>query len=64
MGWCYAKRETIGSFFGLSRQSAQTIIKKLEIKELIEVHKETKHLRTTQTWYENFVMFELEKRKL
>lgn len=64
LGWCYAKRETIGSFFGLSRQSVQTIIKKLEMKGLIEVHQETKHLRSTQAWYENFVLFELEKRKL
>lgn len=62
-GWCYAKRETIGNYFGLSRQSIQSILKKLTEKKLIEIHEETRHIRTTSTWYENFVLHELNTKK-
>lgn len=62
-GWCYARRETIGKFFGLSRQSVQTILKKLIDKKLIEIHEETRHIRTTSIWYENFVLYELNTKK-
>ena len=61
-GWCYASREKLGKFFGLSRESVITIIKKLQNKGLIEVNQDTNHLRTTQLWYSEFVMFELRKR--
>lgn len=63
-GWCYASREKLGKFFGLSRQSVITIIKKLQSKGLIEINQDTNHLRTTQLWYSEFVMFELRKRSL
>lgn len=52
--WCYAGREAIGRMFGISRQSVITIIKTLVAKNLVEIHPETDHLRTTETWYRNF----------
>jgi len=64
LGWCYASRETIGLFFGITRQAVITILKKLQKKGLIEINGETNYLRTTQMWYENFVMFELGKRNV
>ena len=52
--WCYAGREAIGRMFGISRQSVITIIKTLVAKNLVEIHPETDHLRTTEIWYRNF----------
>ena len=60
-GWCYASREKIGAFFGLSRQSVITIIKKLVSCNLLEVHNETKYVRTTQLWYDEFVTFQIKQ---
>ncbi len=60
-GWCYASREKLGKFFGLSRQTVISIIKKLQGKGLVEVNQDTNHIRTTQLWYSEFVMFELRK---
>lgn len=63
-GWCYASREKLGSFFGISRSTVINIIKKLLAKGLIEINPETDYLRTTQLWYESFVMFELKKNRV
>lgn len=54
-GWCYASKETIGEYFGLSKQSVHTIILKLQSSELIEKHPDTKHLKTTQKWFDNVI---------
>ncbi len=50
-GWCYASRQTIGSFVGITKQSIFSIITKLEKKNIIEKDNETKYLRTTENWY-------------
>ena len=63
IGWCYASRQTIGSFFGLSRQTVITALKRLADKKLIEINIETGYIKTTQTWYQNFVMYKLQTRK-
>lgn len=63
-GWCYASRDTLGKFFGISRLTVINIIKKLQKKDLIEINLETDYLRTTQLWYEHFVMFELKKHRV
>ncbi len=62
-GWCFARREKIGEFFGISRRTVISSISKLKIKGLIEVDSDTNYLRTTKKWYEDFVLFELEKKK-
>ncbi|HIP14422.1 MAG TPA: helix-turn-helix domain-containing protein [Sulfurimonas autotrophica] len=64
IGWCYASRQTIGDFFGLSRQTIISALKRLEDKKLIEKNVETGYLKTTKIWYLNFVMYKLEKRKI
>lgn len=63
LGWCYASRQTLGCFFGISRQSVITIVKRLQQKGLVEVNMKTSYMRTTQLWYQNFVLFEVPKRK-
>ncbi len=61
-GWCYAKRETLGDLFGLSRRTVIHSIHKLHAKGLILVNAETKYLKTTKLWYEDFILFELEEK--
>jgi len=63
IGWCYASRQTIGDFFGLSRQTIITSLKRLVDKKLIEINNETGYIKTTKIWYQNFVMYKLEVRK-
>ncbi len=54
--WCYAKRETLGEMLGFSKQSIINLLKPLIKAGLVEMHPETKHLRTTQLWYNNFTL--------
>ena len=63
IGWCYASRQSIGNFFGISRPTVIKSIKKLKEKGLIEVHKETDYLKATSLWYDNFVLFKLKVEK-
>lgn len=55
-GWCFAAKETLGGFIGISRKSTHGIINRLIIKKLIEKHPKTNHLRTTKLWYEIVVL--------
>ena len=61
IGWCYASRESIGKFFSLSRQTIINITAKLVSKGLVEIHPETKYLRTTNIWYESFVLYRMKQ---
>ena len=63
IGWCYASRQTIGDFFGLSRQTVIKCLGKLEAKKLIEKNDETGYLRTTSLWYAHFVLSNLHQEK-
>ncbi len=51
-GWCYASKETLGTYLGLSKQSVHTIINKLIELSLVEKDPETKFLCTTSKWFE------------
>jgi len=62
-GWCFARREKLGKFFGLSRRTVINAIAKLQQKGLIEINKETSYLRTTAKWYDDFILFELRERE-
>ena len=61
LGWCYASRESIGKFFGLSRQTIINIIENLTEKGLVVVHQETRYLKTTSKWYESFVLYKMKQ---
>lgn len=63
VGWCFARREKLGSFFGLSRRTVINAIAKLKDKGLVEADKETNYLRTTKKWYEDFILFELQEKE-
>ena len=58
-GWCFASKQTIGGFIGITKQSALTIIEKLITKEIIERDEETKYLKTTKKWYEIVILGQL-----
>lgn len=50
-GWCYASKKTLGEMVGITEQSVHTILNKLAMKELIQKHPETRHLKATPSWY-------------
>jgi len=62
IGWCFARREKLGNFFGLSRRTVISAIKKLKEKNLVEIDEETKYVRTTKKWYQDFILFKLDKK--
>lgn len=51
-GWCYASKDWIADTLGLSRRNVLYILKSLIEKELVEKHEATKHLKTTNKWYQ------------
>jgi len=60
-GWCYASKQTIGGMLGTTQQTIFDILKKLIGKGFIEKHQDTKHLRTTQRWYNNVVLIKAQQ---
>lgn len=60
-GWCFAKRETIGDYFDLSRRTVINAISKLKTKGLIQMDKDTNYLRSTQIWYNDFILYGLKE---
>lgn len=60
-GWCYASRQTIGSFIGITKSSVLSIIEKLEKKRIIEKDGETKYLRTTEKWFNTVVIVRIKQ---
>jgi len=50
--WCYASKERLASMLGVSKQYVHKMINKLIEQGLLERHEETKHLRTTQSWFD------------
>lgn len=62
-GWCYATKETIAGYLGLSAVTIWTIIEKLKKKGLLERNPDdNRYLRTTQDWYDNVVLYKLRLR--
>ena len=62
--WCYASKDNLAKMLGISRQYVHRTIEKLVNKNIIEKHSETKHLRTTQLWYETVIIKKDSKQKL
>lgn len=60
-GWCYASRQAIGNFIGITKPSVLSIIERLEKKEIVEKDEETKYLRTTEKWFNTVVITRLKK---
>ena len=56
-GWCYAKRQVIADYIGISKRAVQMAIKKLIEKGLVKKHEELEYIKTTQKWYDNVVCF-------
>lgn len=54
-GWCYATRDYMADFFGLSRNGIQKIIGRLILLGLVERGENNKTLKTSQEWYEKVV---------
>lgn len=50
--WCFASKEKLAEFLGISKRYVHKIINVAIEKGLIEKHPSTKHLRTTQLWFD------------
>src|SRR5256885_16493682 len=55
-GWCYAEKTKLGKMVGLTEQTIHTILKTLTSAGLVEKNSVTKHLRTTEKWYNNVIV--------
>lgn len=55
-GWCYASRQTLAKTVGITERAIRKMIANLESKNLIEKDETTKHLRTTEKWYQKAVL--------
>lgn len=55
-GWCYASKQTIGKFIGVTKSSVLSIIERLEKKGIVEKDEETKYLKTTEKWFNTVVI--------
>lgn len=55
-GWCYASKETLGNFMGLSKQSIHTILTSLLKKGLVVKDENTKWLTTSEKWYKSVIL--------
>jgi len=55
-GWCYATRKSLGELIDVSERHALRLIAKMVKQGFIEIDPETKHMRTTEKWYDNVVM--------
>lgn len=58
-GWCYAKKDTLAEYIGLSKRGVLLIIDKLIDKGFIIRDEETRYLKTTEKW--QIIYFEGEK---
>ena len=58
-GWYYGKIETLGKMFYFGRSATYESVKKLIAKNLVEKDLESGFLRTTTTWWKDFVNFEI-----
>jgi DNA-binding MarR family transcriptional regulator len=61
VGWCYASKEYIADMLGTSRQTIFSNLNKLLEKGLIERDDHTKHVRTTDKWYNEVVLLRMSK---
>lgn len=50
-GWCYASKETLGEYLGISKQSIHAMLNRLEAKNYITKN-EQKHLRVMDSWFD------------
>jgi len=50
-GWCFAKRETLAENISVSRATLFRAVDNLVEKNIVEIHPQTHHLRTTELWH-------------
>jgi hypothetical protein len=62
-GWCFAGRERLGKYIGITRQAVYGIIDKLIEKGLVLKHETSHYLKTTELWYNRVVLYNIERKK-
>lgn len=51
-GWCIASKGSLATTLDIPERTLYRLLKSLRAKNLIEIHPETRHLRTTKKWYQ------------
>ncbi len=64
LGWCFARRATLGKYLNLSRRTVINAINKLKNEKLVHMDKDTMYLKTTQDWYDHFILYGLHQRDI
>lgn len=59
LGWCYASKEQLAMYLGISKQAIHSLINTLISKNIIEKDIDTKWLKTTNVWYEGVIIEKL-----
>jgi len=49
-GWCFANRETLASYMGMSKRTIINLIKNMYEKGFIEIEEKTNNVRTSKKW--------------
>ncbi len=55
IGWCWESKKNLATYVGCRERNCSKLISSLLDKQIIQRHEITKHLRTTQIWYDNAV---------
>lgn len=50
-GWCYASKEKLGEYLGISKQSIHTMLNRLEARGYV-LRNEQRHLRVMDSWFD------------
>lgn len=60
-GWCYASKQHIAKFLGITVRTVFSNVNWLIKEGLVEKDEETKYLKTTKKWYEKVVLMKMRK---
>jgi len=63
-GWCFATKNAIANFLGLTEKTIWAILAKLIEKNIVEKNPDdNRYLRTTVLWYDNVILLKLRSGK-
>jgi hypothetical protein len=55
-GWCDETKQELGDYLGMTKRNVHILIDSLIKMQLIESHKDSKHLRITKKWYDRVIL--------
>ncbi len=55
-GWCDDTKQELGDYLGMTKRNVHTLIDGLIKMQLLELHRDNKHLRITKKWYNKVIL--------